>query len=336
MDGTTVKHMAIDDIIKENLHVVETLAYQYVRKCPEMTVDDFVGEGNMALVMAARKWNPEKKPVFAHYAIYHIRKAMERIMPHGEIKKNLSEKLAAGHPFTHEAVEQAEISDDMHRRLMQLNQRERDVICHYYGVEGKTKLNMREIAELTGYTRERIRQIRKKAERKMRKTIALFILVFISSIIATVNAQNPPEGGAGVHTVIKEHDKKTKAPSLSEKKKKKLDSKPLKERSKFAKTIYLYGVGFSAVDSVVYFTDEQRLDSMVMEKKTKFLEKRATLSEQLANYLTSIGESKYTAAIIYDTNLKKLDKKYIKHAKYYKKNGFTIKPADKSQFSFSR
>ena len=90
------------------------------------------------------------------------------------------------------------------------------------------------------------------------------------------------------------------------------------------------------MDSVVYFTDEQRLDSMVMEKKTKFLEKRATLSEQLANYLTSIGESKYTAAIIYDTNLKKLDKKYIKHAKYYKKNGFTIKPADKSQFSFSR
>ena len=85
--------MAIDDIIKENLHVVETLAYQHVRKCPEMTADDFIGEGNMALVMAARKWNPEKEPVFAHYAIYHIRKAMERIMPHGEIKKNLSDKI---------------------------------------------------------------------------------------------------------------------------------------------------------------------------------------------------------------------------------------------------
>ena len=330
MDGTTVKHMAIEeDIIKENLHVVETLAYQYVRKCPEMTADDFIGEGNMALVMAARKWNPEKEPVFAHYAIYHIRKAMERIMPHGEIKKNLSDKLAAGRPFTHEAVEQAELSDDMHRRLMQLNQRERDVICHYYGVEGKTKLNMREIAELMGYTRERIRQIRKKAERKMRKTIALFILVFLSSVIATVNAQNPPEGGAGVHTVLKEG---------KEKKQKKKAKAPKKEKPKYftVKTIYLYGVGFSAVDSVVYFTDEQRLDSMILEKKTKFLEKRASLSEQLANYLTSIGESKYTAAIIYDTNLKKLDKKYLKHAKYYKKNGYTIKAADKSQFNFSR
>ena len=328
--------MAIEDIIKENLHVVETLAYQYVRKCPEMTADDFIGEGNMALVVAARKWNPEKEPVFAHYAIYHIRKAMERIMPHGEIKKNLSDKLTAGRPFTHEAAEQAELSDDMHRRLMLLNQRERDVICHYYGLEDKTKLNMREIAELMGYTRERIRQIRKTAERKMRKTIALFILVLLSSVISTVNAQNPPEGGAGIHTVIKEHDKKAKAPALSENKKKKLAAKPLKLKSKVIKTIYLYGVGFSAVDSVVYFTDEQRLDSMVIEKKTNFLERRAVLSEQLANYLVSIGESKYTAAIIYDTNLKKLDKAYLKHAKYYKKQGYTIKPADKSQFSFIR
>ena len=336
--------MAIDDIIKKNLHVVETLAYQYVRKCPEMTADDFIGEGNMALVMAARKWNPEKEPVFAHYAIYHIRKAMERIMPHGEIKKNLSDKLAAGRPFTHEAVEQAEISDDMHRRIMNLNQREQDVICHYYGVEGKTKLNMREIAELMGYTRERIRQIRKKAERKMRKTVTLFLLLFLSSVLSTVNAQAPvntqtPDGGVGIYPTIKEKkpkDKIEKKIQKKEKMKEKATAKPEKLHKIISKTIYLYGVGFSAVDSVVYFTDEQRLDSMVMDKKTSFLAKRATLSEQFANYLTSIGESKYTAAIIYDTNLKKLDKKYMKQAKYYQKNGYTIKPADKSQFSFSR
>ena len=103
----------------------------------------------------------------------------------------------------------------------------------------------------------------------------------------------------------------------------------------YAKTIYLYGVGFSAVDSVVYFTDEQRLDSMVFNSK-KFLQNRATLSEQLTNYLTSIGEKKYTGTIVFDTNLKKLDKKFLKDAKYYKKLGYTIKAADKSQFTFSR
>ena len=47
--------MAIDDIVKENLHVVETLAYKYAQQCPGMTADDFIGEGNMALVIDDRR-----------------------------------------------------------------------------------------------------------------------------------------------------------------------------------------------------------------------------------------------------------------------------------------
>ncbi len=329
--------MVVDDIIKDNLHVVETLAYKYAQKCPELTADDFIGEGNMALVMAARKWNPEKEPVFAHYAIYHIRKAMESIMPHGELKKNLSDKLAAGRPYTHEAAEQAELSEDMHQRIMHLNDRERNVICHYYGIEGKEKLTMTEIANLTGYTRERIRQIRKTAERKMRKNITLLILLFLCTMIAPAYAQAPQGDGNRPPMELKEAPKKkTVDPKKEAKKKKKQAEKEARPKKMVAKTIYLYGVGYSPVDSVVYFTDEQKLDSMVMEKKTSFLEKRAVLSEQLANYLTSIGEQKFISAIVYDTHLKKLDKKYLKHAKYYKKLGYTIKAADKSQFSFVR
>ena len=325
--------MAIDDIIKENLHVVETLAYKYAQQCPGMTADDFIGEGNMALVIAARKWNSEKEPVFAHYAVYHIRKAMERIMPSGEIKKEISDKMSAGRPYTNEAAEDAELNENMHQRLERLNDRERNVICHYYGIEGKEKLTMAEIAELLNYSRERIRQIRKTAERKMRKATTLLALLLITLMVIPANAQMPPQQpeGFGVKPTIGSKDPKAK---------KKKEPKPQKKKKQapeklYAKTIYLYGVGFSAVDSVVYFTDEQRLDSMVFNSK-KFLQNRATLSEQLTNYLTSIGENKYTGAIVFDTNLKKLDKKFLKHAKYYQKLGYTIKAADKSQFSFSR
>ena len=303
--------MAIDDIVKENLHVVETLAYKYAQQCPGMTADDFIGEGNMALVIAARKWNPEKEPVFAHYAVYHIRKAMERIMPSGEIKKEISDKMSAGRPYTNEAVEDAELTENMHQRLERLNDRERNVICHYYGIEGKEKLTMTEIGDMLNYSRERIRQIRKTAERKMRKATTLLALLLLAIMVIPANAQTPPQQpqGFGISPTLGPKDPKA--------------------------TIYLYGVGFSAVDSVVYFTDEQRLDSMVFNSK-KFLQNRATLSEQLTNYLTSIGESKYTGAIVFDTNLKKLDKKFLKDAKYYKKLGYTIKAADKSQFTFSR
>ena len=325
--------MAIDDIIKENLHVVETLAYKYAQQCPGMTADDFIGEGNMALVIAARKWNPEKESVFAHYAVYHIRKAMERIMPSGEIKKEISDKMSAGRPYTNEAVEDAELTENMHQRLERLNDRERNVICHYYGIEGKKKLTMAEIGDMLNYSRERIRQIRKTAERKMRKATTLLALLLLTIMVIPANAQTPPQQpqGFGISPTLGK-DSKTK--------KKEKEPKPQKVKMErpgkfYAKTIYLYGVGFSAVDSVVYFTDEQRLDSMVFNSK-KFLQNRATLSEQLTNYLTSIGESKYTGAIVFDTNLKKLDKKFLKDAKYYKKLGYTIKAADKSQFTFSR
>ena len=321
--------MAIDDIVKENLHVVETLAYKYAQQCPGMTADDFIGEGNMALVIAARKWNPDKEPVFAHYAIFHIRKAMERIMPSGEIKKEISDKMPAGRPYTNEAVENAELNENMHQRLQRLNDRERNVICHYYGIEGKERLTMSEIGELLNYSRERIRQIRKTAERKMRKLTTLLVLIFLTATLVPMDAQQPPKG-FGVSPTIGSKTAKGKKANI------KPEKAPRQVQEKYrAKTIYLYGVGFSAVDSVVYFTDEQRLDSMLLNKKN-FLQKRAALSEQLANYLSSIGEKKYTGAIVFDTDLKRLDKKFLKHAKYYKKLGYTINAADKSQFTFSR
>jgi hypothetical protein len=154
-------------------------------------------------------------------------------------------------------------------------------------------------------------------------------------MVIPANAQMPPQQpqGFGVSPTIGPKDSKAKG-------KKNKEPKPQKVKKQtpekfYAKTIYLYGVGFSAVDSVVYFTDEQRLDSMLLNNK-KFLKNRFVLSEQLTNYLTSIGESKYTGAIVFDTNLKKLDKKFLKDAKYYKKLGYTIKAADKSQFTFSR
>ena len=51
-----------------------------------------------------------------------------------------------------------------------LNERERKVIILYYGL-GTDALTMFEIADEMGLKRERVRQIRKKAERKLRKPL---------------------------------------------------------------------------------------------------------------------------------------------------------------------
>ena len=48
---------------------------------------------------------------------------------------------------------------------------------------------------------------------------------------------------------------------------------------------YLFGYALSPVDSVVYLTSIQRVDTVYMEKKTKMLMGRSLYSDQLQQYL---------------------------------------------------
>lgn len=54
--------------------------------------------------------------------------------------------------------------------LEMLNPREREVISAYYGLDGKQAMNLEEIGYLCGLTRERVRQIRERAIRRLRKS----------------------------------------------------------------------------------------------------------------------------------------------------------------------
>jgi RNA polymerase primary sigma factor len=57
---------------------------------------------------------------------------------------------------------------DIRRALATLTQREGDVVSLYYGLEGHTALTLEEIGEKFGLTRERVRQIKEKAIRRLR------------------------------------------------------------------------------------------------------------------------------------------------------------------------
>lgn len=57
---------------------------------------------------------------------------------------------------------------DIRRALATLTQREGDVVMLYYGLEGETALTLEEIGEKFGLTRERVRQIKEKAIRRLR------------------------------------------------------------------------------------------------------------------------------------------------------------------------
>lgn len=62
------------------------------------------------------------------------------------------------------------LKDEVKRGLSILSPREIDVLNSYYGLNGKKVLSLEEIGDLYGLTRERVRQIKERAIRRLRKS----------------------------------------------------------------------------------------------------------------------------------------------------------------------
>lgn len=84
---------------------------------------------------------------------------------------------------------------------------------------------------------------------------------------------------------------------------------------------YLFGYALSPVDSVVYLTSIQRVDTVYMEKKTKMLMGRSLYSDQLQQYLeNSMGVRGAICAVFFNSKQEQLEKKLQRVVKRAKKN----------------
>lgn len=183
---------ALDRLVSSNLGFVINLAKEYQGQGVDF--DDLVSEGSIALINCIMKWNPEKTPSLVLYAVHDIRKAMQHAIdkeativriPEGEGAniRSIDAPLRVGHTRSlGETMPQKNQRDvsieadlsfasaELIENISGLTAREREVIICYYGIE-RPHLTMAEIGEMLGLKRERIRQIRKKAERKLRKPL---------------------------------------------------------------------------------------------------------------------------------------------------------------------
>ena len=85
---------------------------------------------------------------------------------------------------------------------------------------------------------------------------------------------------------------------------------PKKEKgdAEEATRVYLYGVALNFNDSVVYMTDLQYLDSVVISKDGS-LNNYSAYSHQLKHYLeAALGDENQTCAVIYSPKKKKVEK----------------------------
>ena len=63
------------------------------------------------------------------------------------------------------------LKDEVKFGLSLLSSREIEVLSSYYGLNGHKSLTLEEIGELYGLTRERVRQIKERALRRLRKAV---------------------------------------------------------------------------------------------------------------------------------------------------------------------
>lgn len=188
---------ALSKLIEANLKFVVTVARQY--KGQGVAMEDLVSEGNMGLMKAAAKFDASKGVRFVNYAVVHIRQAIEKAIDQQaglyQVPKDVKQDLARqqsipvsvdaplGHrtnmsllsvlvnkdaPLADERVHSEAIEDAIEYALETLDERERQVVNAYFGIDRENE-TMAEIAEDMDLKRERVRQIRDKAVRKLRK-----------------------------------------------------------------------------------------------------------------------------------------------------------------------
>lgn len=156
---------ALEQLVSANLRFVVSLASKYQGK--GLPIDDLVNEGNIALIKAARSFDPTKGSRLVIYAASRIRQAMEKALGEEEESANMKE-LKDGSGNNAEAGLFDSALSPFDPEFSTLDEREREVIRAIYGI-GQPVQTLAEVGMQLGVSRERARQIRDKALRKLRK-----------------------------------------------------------------------------------------------------------------------------------------------------------------------
>ncbi|MBQ8990182.1 MAG: sigma-70 family RNA polymerase sigma factor [Prevotella sp.] len=174
---------ALSKLIEANLKFVVSVARQY--KGNGLDMEDLVSEGNIGLMKAAAKFDARKGVRFVNYAVVYIRQQIEKAIEQQTRQQSMPVSVDAplGHrtnmsllsvlvnsnsPMADERIYSEAIEEAIEFALGSLDKRETRVVNAFFGINQEHE-TMAEIAEDMDLKRERVRQIRDKAVRKLRK-----------------------------------------------------------------------------------------------------------------------------------------------------------------------
>jgi RNA polymerase primary sigma factor len=226
---------AMQELIKRNLRFVISVAKKYQNR--GLPLSDLIGEGNLGLLTAARKFDPDQGVKFISYAVWWIRQSIlaalarqgrtvrvplnrtadlsritrvsetlrqdlrreptfEEIAEHTGLAVDVVRSLAAlntaevrldapletegersmierfiaeeqGDP-EEEAMERF-LTEQVDTALRSLSPRDAKVLRLYFGLDGGREHTLEEIGGMLGVTRERVRQLRDRALKRLRE-----------------------------------------------------------------------------------------------------------------------------------------------------------------------
>jgi RNA polymerase primary sigma factor len=226
---------AMQELAKRNLRFVISVAKKYQNR--GLALVDLIGEGNVGLLTAARKFDPDHGVKFISYAVWWIRQAiLAAIARHGRtvrvplnrtadlsriikvsetlrqelqreptpeeiaritgLSREVVQALAAlntaevrldapldpdgerslvdrfvteEYPNAEEEVIDQFLSDEIAAALRTLPPRDAKVLRLYFGLDGGREHTLEEIGTMFGVTRERVRQLRDRALKRLRE-----------------------------------------------------------------------------------------------------------------------------------------------------------------------
>ena len=187
---------AQNEILKANLRFVFNMAKRYKGK--GATIGDLISEGNLGLIKAIERFEPERDVKFISYAVWWVRNSIQEFIKKTQRTISIEKDEDSLNSIASERrlkdcddeyltkkdtlayIEDFEEGQELKRNqkktidllLSKLSDRERLVIELYYGIDRDEKSHD-EISQLLKITSERVRQIKQNALTKLRSEVLI-------------------------------------------------------------------------------------------------------------------------------------------------------------------
>ena len=166
-----------NEIIRANLRLVVSIAKRRLRGSGDFF--DLVSDGNMSLIRAVEKFDYTRGYKFSTYATWAIVKNFARSIPnelrHQERFRTSAEEIflttpdQRSNPYEQQSLRDLRQSQ-IARIFDRLDQREQEVIRARFGLgPDQQPRTLREVGQLLGVTKERVRQLETRAIHKLRQ-----------------------------------------------------------------------------------------------------------------------------------------------------------------------